>query len=65
MFEMNQDKGGFGDRADATGVQADASQGLECGLGQGVGAYADAVPRMTPLYVICASLGHYMWVCLF
>lgn len=43
MFEVEQDEGGFGDRADPPGTHADPSQGLGCGLEQRVRAFGAAV----------------------
>lgn len=57
MFEVEQDDGGLGDRADPGRAEADH---LECGedlFEQGVGALAYAVhARMTLLYVVWSSV---------
>jgi hypothetical protein len=45
VFEVEQDQGGFGNRADPPRAQADASQGLEGGLDLGVCAFGDSVAR--------------------
>ncbi len=43
MFQLEQDEGGAGDSGDPAEVEADAAQGLEGDLEQGVGPLGDAV----------------------
>jgi hypothetical protein len=57
VLDLEQDEGCGGDYRDAAGVEADPAQGLEGGLEQGVGAFADAVDAADDLVVRLLGLG--------